>query len=304
MERRYPSFMVDPNIKVEKEATVIEILSLLHPDAKKNSLRRMVDHGRVMVNGEKVNRANTKISVGVILTVLSKSEGDEKLENPSNLIPNPEIIYSDNSVIIVDKPAGLLSVATDRGESDTMYDRTAKWASENLKSPIHLVHRLDRETSGCLIFATSLEIRDMLQKQFKNRSIERIYYAVVFGKPTTSSGIETTRIQETKDKRVRLVIGNKRAGKEAITNWMLEKAGSVHSLIRIKIGRRAQIRLHMTNLGCPVLGDTRYGRGKTSVNRLCLHATELTFNHPNGKKIHVKSEIPAKLISELNRKKL
>ena len=103
-----------------------------------------------------------------------------------------------------------------------------------------------------------------------------------------------------------LVIGNKRAGKEAITHWKIEKTGPVNSLLRIKIdtGRRAQIRLHMANINCPVLGDTRYGRGKTSVNRLCLHASELIFQHPNGEEIHVISSIPKKLISELNRKSL
>jgi 23S rRNA pseudouridine1911/1915/1917 synthase len=103
-----------------------------------------------------------------------------------------------------------------------------------------------------------------------------------------------------------LVIGTKRAGKEAITNWKVEKTGPINSLIRIKIdtGRRAQIRLHMVNIGCPVLGDTRYGRGKASVNRLCLHATELAFIHPNGEIINIKSNIPTKLISELSRKSL
>ena len=89
----------------------------------------------------------------------------------------------------------------------------------------HLVHRLDRETSGCLIFARSTEIRDMLQEQFKDRSIERIYHAVVHRKPPTNSGIETGRIQEMKDKRMRLVPEGRRAGKSAITNWWLEDTG-------------------------------------------------------------------------------
>ena len=298
--------MPDPSIKVEVEATLIEILSLLHPDAKKNSLRRMIDHGRIRVDGKKRNKAKERIFCGSIVTTVPRTDGDQKKGLQANILQDPEILYSDNSVIVVDKPEGLLSVATDREEADTMYSRTAKWASENKRTRIYLVHRLDRETSGCLIFATSPEARDILQKQFKNRSIERIYYAVVYGKPDATSGIETTRIQETKDKRVRLVIGTKRAGKEAITNWKVEKTGPINSSIRIKIdtGRRAQIRLHMVNIGCPVLGDTRYGRGKASVNRLCLHATELAFIHPNGEIINIKSNIPTKLISELSRKSL
>ena len=171
--------MSDPNITVEEEATVIDILSLLHPDAKKNSLRRMVDHGRVIADGVKVSRANTKISPGTTITVLSKSDGDETVGKYKTTIPEPEVVYSDKSVIVVNKPAGLLSVATDRGEADTMFSRVFAWAWENGNTRAHLVHRLDRETSGCLIFARSAEIRDMLQEQFKDRSIERIYHAVV-----------------------------------------------------------------------------------------------------------------------------
>ena len=144
----------------------------------------------------------------------------------------------------------------------------------------------------------------MLQEQFKDRTIERIYHAVIHGKPPADSGIETGRIQEMKDKRTRLVPSDRRAGKSAITNWWLEKKGPEHSLVRIKIdtGRRAQIRLHMANLGCPVIGDTRHGFGKASINRLCLHASSLTFKHPNGEQLKVESQIPRQLISELTRR--
>jgi len=171
---------------------------------------------------------------------------------------------------------------------------------------VHLVHRLDRETSGCLILAKSPEVRDTLQSQFKARSVERTYHAVVFGSPPSPSGISTSRIKETRDKRVRLVQKGERGGKEAITNWEVEEKGPIHTLVRIKIdtGRRAQIRLHMSDLGCPVSGDTRYGRGKASVNRLCLHATSLGFDHPYGDRVKVVSDIPSKLMSELRRKSL
>ena len=114
--------------------------------------------------------------------------------------------------------------------------------------------------------------------------------------------VQKFRIQETKDKRVRLVSPGRRAGKEAITHWSLEKEGPVHSLVRIKIdtGRRAQIRLHMAALTTPVVGDTRHGFGKASVNRLCLHASSLEFDHPNGARQAVESPIPKQLLSELN----
>jgi len=284
----------------------MDVLSILHSEAKKNSLRRMIDHGRVLIDGNKASRAKETVRVGSVVETLSRSEGDGPTRKKVDGIPDPEILYDDSELLVVNKPAGLLSVATPRGEADTMFDRALNWASKNHSTRVHLVHRLDRETSGCLLLSKSTEVRDMLQKQFKDRTVERIYHAVVFGKPSSESGVEKARVKETKDKRVRLVQKGERAGKEAITNWRIEEVGPIHSLIRIKIdtGRRAQIRLHMCGLGCPVSGDTRYGRGKASVNRLCLHASALGFEHPNGSRIRVESDIPSKLFSELRRKTL
>ena len=297
--------MGNPSIEAPESGYLIDVLSILHPEAKKNSLRRMIDHGRVLVDGKRATRAKETVSIGTVVETLSRQE----IEGPDrkvDQIPNPSILYEDREVIVVDKPPGLLSVATPMGEADTMFDRVLNWVSRNQSTRAHLVHRLDRETSGCMILAKSPEVRDFLQSQFKDRSVERIYHAVVFGKPADESGVATSRIQESRDKRVRLVPKGERGGKEAITNWRVEKSAPIHSLIRIKIdtGRRAQIRLHMSEIGCPVVGDTRYGRGKASVNRLCLHASELQFEHPNGRRIRVNSGLPDKLYSELKRRSL
>ena len=297
--------MANPRIESEEKGHLIDILSALHPTAKKNSLRRMIDHGRVLVDGNKASRAKEIIHKGSIVETLSRSEGDGPVRKDDG-IPEPEVLYDDSELLVVNKPAGLLSVATPRGEADTMFDRALLWASKNHSTRVHLVHRLDRETSGCLILAKSTRAKDILQRQFKDRTIERIYHAVVFGKPSSKSGVQRARVKETKDKRVRLIQEGERGGKEAITNWSIEQNGPIHTLIRIKIdtGRRAQIRLHMSDMGCPVSGDTRYGRGKASVNRLCLHASSLGFDHPDGRRMKVESEIPSKLFSELKRKSL
>ena len=294
--------MSDPSTKVKEECLLIDALAVIHPTAKKNSLRRMVAQGRVRVGEERAEHPRQKVPSGSVVTILSRDDGDAPTK-PKQGIPEPRVLYSDSQIIVVEKPHGLLSVATDRGEADTMFDRAAKWAWENGRTRALLVHRLDRETSGCLLIARNPEARDKLQAQFKNRSIERVYHAVVHGAPSAQSGTVKARIQETKDMRVRLVKDGKRAGREAITHWELEERGTTHSLIRIKIdtGRRAQIRLHMANMGCPVAGDTRHGWGKASVNRLCLHASSLTFDHPNGERMSVESDLPRALRSELAR---
>lgn len=294
--------MPDPSTKVKEECLLIDALAVIHPTAKKNSLRRMIAQGRVRVGEERAEHPRQKVPPGSVVTILSRDDGDAPTK-PKQGIPEPRVLYSDSQLIVVEKPHGLLSVATDRGEADTMFDRVAKWAWVNGRTRALLVHRLDRETSGCLLLARSPEARDTLQAQFKDRTIERIYHAVVHGAPSARSGTVKARIQETKDMRVRLVKDGKRAGREAITHWELEERGTTHSLIRIKIdtGRRAQIRLHMANMGCPVAGDTRHGWGKASVNRLCLHASSLTFDHPNGERMSVKSDLPSALRSELAR---
>ena len=294
--------MSDPSIAIKEDCTLIEALAMIHPTAKKNSLRRMISQGRTRIDGVRGEHPRQKLGPGVTVVVLSRLDGDDPPEPPAS-IPDPRVLYSDSQVIVVDKPHGLLSVATDRGEADTMFDRAARWAWENGRTRALLVHRLDRETSGCLILARTPETRDLLQSQFKSRTVERIYHAVVHGRPPTQSGTEDARIQETKDMRVRLVEPGRRAGREAITHWSLEERGKTHSLIRIKIdtGRRAQIRLHLANIGCPVAGDTRHGWGKSSVNRLCLHASALSFEHPNGERMTIESDMPRALRAELNR---
>ena len=232
--------MANPRIVAEEGGFLIDILSLLHPEAKRNSLRRMIDHGRVTVDGSKASRAKQEVPAGSTVETLSRTE----VEGPSKKegVPEPEVLYDDKHLMVVNKPAGLLSVATPRGEPDTMFDRALSWVSKTQSKRVHLVHRLDRETSGCLILAKSPEVRDILQSQFKARSVERIYHAVVFGSPSSPSGISTSRVKETRDKRVRLVQKGERGGKEAITNWEVEEKGPIHTLIRIKIdtGRRAQ----------------------------------------------------------------
>ena len=298
--------MSNPQMQVETHDSLINILSKIHPESKKNSLRRMIDFGRVLIDGNRATRANEIISPGAIVEILSRSEGDVPQKKQQGILKDPIILYEDEEIIVVEKPPGLLSVATSKGEPDTMFDRVLHWSKRTQKKRAYLIHRLDRETSGCFILAKSPETRNFLQTQFKQRTIERIYHAVVKGKPPSDSGISTSKIKESKNKLVRLVLPNEKSGKDAITRWRIVREEEINSLIRIKIetGRRAQIRLHMSELGCPVIGDKRYGIGKSRVNRLCLHASELKFIHPNGQKITVKSKIPDKMFSELNRKSL
>ena len=165
--------MPDPSIRVKEQCLLIEALAMIHPTAKKNSLRRMIAHGRVRIGEERADHPRQNVPLGSVVTILSRDDGDT-VTKPKQGLPEPRVLYSDSQVIVVEKPHGLLSVATDRGEADTMFDRAAKWAWENGRTRALLVHRLDRETSGCLLLARNPEARDILQAQFKDLSLIHI----------------------------------------------------------------------------------------------------------------------------------
>ena len=216
--------MSTPQMQVETHDSLINILSEIHPESKKNSLRRMIDFGRVLVDGNRATRAKEIISPGAIVEILSRSEGDVPQKKQQGILKDPIILYEDEEIIVVEKPPGLLSDATSKGEPDTMFDRVLHRTIRTQKKRAYLIHRLDRETSGCFILAKSPETRNFLQTQFKQRTIERIYHAVVKGKPPSDSGISTSKIKESKNKLVRLVLPNEKSGKDAIPSGeLLEK---------------------------------------------------------------------------------
>ena len=123
--------MGNPSIETQESGHLIDVLSILHPDAKKNSLRRMIDHGRVIVDGNKATRAKEVVSIGAVVETLSRTEVEGPTQKNVDRLPNPRILYEDRELIVVDKPPGLLSVATPRGEADTMFDRVLSWVSRN-----------------------------------------------------------------------------------------------------------------------------------------------------------------------------
>ncbi len=282
---------------VVEEDNLLSILVSIHNTASKNSLRKMIDSGRILLDDEICRFAKTIVSPGQVVSILPKSQGDPPRQLKRNLAKDPDILYEDEKIIVVNKPVGLLSVSTESGnEKDTMHSRVFEWVKGRERGRIFIVHRLDRETSGCMLFAKDVQTKDMLQNQFFERTIERIYHAVLEGTLPKESGISTDWIQQSKDLRVRIVPSkNTKGAKEAITEWQVDEIVDDRTLVSlsIKTGRRAQIRLQMNALGAPVSGDTMYGIGRNSAGRLCLHATSLRFIHPNGEEKLISSNLPS-----------
>jgi 23S rRNA pseudouridine1911/1915/1917 synthase len=197
------------------------------------------------------------------------------------------IVYEDDSVIVVDKPAGLLTMATDTERERTVY--AAMCAYANNKRPaekIFIVHRLDREASGLLVLAKTAEAKERLQEQFKDHSASRRYVAVVEGQVNPDHF--TIRSHLSENAAYRVYSSRKgREGKLAITHVQVMKRNPKKTLIEVRLetGRKHQIRVHLSERGHPLVGDKTYGSGSNPIRRLALHAAILEFRHPRTAKL-------------------
>ena len=270
-------------ISIDEESILLDELALQFKNTSKNKLRNMLTEGRISVNGKIEHRAKRELIKGDLVKILDKATSKEITPPPQQKITNLEIIFEDDDILVVEKPAGLLSVATNKMESDTLHSRCLDYIrTKHHSNWCYIVHRLDRETSGIMIFALSKQNKEYLQEQFAERSIYRTYFALVEGKLPRKHGTEIEWLLEDKNLRVKKVKPNTKSSKEAITHWEVVKENQSTSLVRIAIdtGRRHQIRMAMKSLGSPVVGDHLHGAKTDPMGRVCLHASSLEFLHP------------------------
>jgi len=272
-------------MKFEKEIELLEALSLMHPNSKRNTLRKMLTAGRVMVDGNITHKAKFLVPNGANISISDKDTASKSSPPPVVKKQNPriKILFEDEHILVVNKQAGLLSVATNKMEPDTLHSRVVNYLkSQNEKSWAFIVHRLDRETSGVMIFGKHKRHKEYLQEQFARREVHRIYHALVEGKPQTDRGTIHEWLLEDKFLRVKAVKKNHPQAKEAITHYSVEDNDEFASLIQLTIetGRRHQIRVGLANLGCPVVGDSDHGAEGNPIGRIALHASSLEFLHP------------------------
>jgi 23S rRNA pseudouridine1911/1915/1917 synthase len=198
---------------------------------------------------------------------------------------------------VVEKPAGLLTIATERERDRTAYAwLTAHARARRPPARVFVVHRLDRAASGLLVFALSPGAKRALQAQFAAHAAERAYLAVVEGRMSRSEGtIRSRLLDDVPGRRVRETRVPGR-GRAAVTHWRVRGAGARHTLleVRLETGRRHQIRVHLAGLGHPIAGDAAYGSRTDPCGRLALHAHRLGFDHPRtGARLRFESAPPA-----------
>jgi 23S rRNA pseudouridine1911/1915/1917 synthase len=209
------------------------------------------------------------------------------------------IIFEDDSVIVADKPAGLLTMATESERARTLYAALRQYV--NGKRPpekLFIVHRLDREASGLLVFAKSVKAKERLQEQFKNHSAGRTYIAAVEGRVLQDKFTIKTHLTENRALKVYSTT-NTRLGKLAVTHVRVLKRRTKTTLLEIQLetGRKHQIRVHLAERGHPIIGDKNYGSSSNPIKRMALHGAALgaalEFVHPEtGKRVKFESRYP------------
>ena len=274
---------------VEEESFLLPTLVLMFSQSTKTKLRKMLTGGRVLVNGIPVYKAKELLFSGDEVQIINHADAIKKSPppKPKKQLSKLKILFEDDFILVVEKPAGLLSVATDKLENDTLHSRCVDYVKhQSERAWCHIVHRLDRDTSGVMVFAKNHKIKEKLQTQFAQRDVERVYHALVEGGPEKSEGMDSSWLVEDKHLYVKRVKSTYKGSKESITHWRVEDRDEFVSLIEIKIetARRHQIRMAMQFLGCPIVGDTVHGATTNPLNRICLHATSLGFLHPSSDK--------------------
>ncbi|MEK6201360.1 MAG: RluA family pseudouridine synthase [Desulfobulbaceae bacterium] len=273
-----------------------DLLSLL-TDAgySKTKAKQLVKHGAVLIGDKEATRANQLLLAGELVTIRSEQEMRAQAKD----CPGLTIVYEDEDIIVIDKPAGLLTIASENEKRKTAFYLLSSYLKERAQSTqerIFIVHRLDQGTSGLLVFAKNEAAKKILQEQWD--LTDKRYSAVVEGVPREKEGQITSMLSESKALRVYSVRDTSGEGKEAKTNYKVIKESADYALLDITLltGRKNQIRVHMTDIGHPIAGDRKYGAKTNPLRRMGLHAYFLSFNHPTipEKRLEFEIKIPGK----------
>lgn len=272
-------------------STLLDTLKAMAPDSSTSTLRSWLKQGRITLDGRTVHKANIAIQPGQQVALGKKQE---------RVGESLQILYEDAHLFVVNKPSGLLTVATDY---DLEHNAHTLLKERCRPGRVFPVHRLDRDTSGLLLFAKTEEARNQLKEFFASHAVQRHYLAVTMGHPKEKSGTWRSWLVDEADRVVRTA--SQGQGREAVTHYkMIEKSGSKALLaFTLETGRKNQIRVHCAEAGIPIFGDGKYG--EVTGPRLHLHAYRLQFSHPiTQKAMEFEAPLPANFQWRLKTRKL
>lgn len=295
----------DTSFRVEAASELMTFLLSKLGGMTRTSVKQLLSQRRVTVNAGIQTRHDTPLKPGDVVQI-NQGRGNVELRHPKL-----RVIYEDDALIVVEKKNGLLTVPYNPKSSETtaysiLKDYVRKQSNRNT---IHVVHRLDRETSGALVFAKSAELQEYMRTYWRQLVTKRSYMAMVEGHLQQSQGTITTWFTE--DPKTGMVYSSPKdnGGQKAVTHFKLIKTAVLGegdqalpiSLVELNLetGRTNQIRVHMQSMGHPVLGDRKYGHGNefSPIDRLCLHAQTLEFIHPmTEKKVRFEAPLPKEFL--------
>ena len=263
-------------LKVEKEG---ELLDYLYDnlDMPKKRIKQYLTHGSIFVNNNRTTKYNYKLVPGMSIVIDTDSKNKKTLPF--------DILFEDEHIIVVNKPSGLLTIATEKEKDKTLYHIVREYlVSKNQYARVFIVHRLDKDTSGIVVLAKDEKTKNKLQENWNEYVSLREYVAVVHGHLKNESD---TIVQKLKETKTNLVYPTKdEDGKEAITKYKVIKESENYSMVSINIetGRKNQIRVAFQTLRNPIVGDKKYGDLRDKETRLYLHANRLKLYYPELKK--------------------
>lgn len=286
---------------VRESASLISFLSSVFPGKPRTAIKQLLKNGCILVNQKPVFRFDEQLIPGQQVQILKT--GVSKITEETGI----KILYEDDSIIVISKPEGLLTIATGAEKSLTAYSFLSKHVkTRNASAKIFIVHRLDRETSGVMVFARNQSAKETMQEAWHNDQHRREYMALVSGHINEPEGTIESWLKENANFQV-YSTNDRNNGKHAITHYKLIRQNETHSLLKVipETGRKNQIRVHLSDIGYPIVGDKRYGNGDRCIGRLGLHAGLLAFNHPvTGNELVFEVPAPSSFLKTVAKKQL
>lgn len=285
----------------EKSCPLMAFVSESFPSSPRNDVKKWLKFGHIMVNGVVTTAFNFAVEPGDWVEL--------NLSRPFVVFRNPRIqlIYEDDDIIVINKGYGLLSVGTgSKKREQTAYNILKEYVKDvDPRQKIFVVHRLDRATSGLMMFAKNMEAQEGMQHNWNNMVLQRKYVAVVEGNIRQNEGIIRSYLGETSQYEVYSSPEPGEGRKLATTRYKVLKRGNGYSLVEFSLdtGRKNQIRVHAKEIGHPIAGDRKYGAKASPINRLALHARTLRFAHPITKKdMNFETPIPSRFLKMVGEK--
>ena len=292
--------------KVNRSDELLEFL-LKKCNTSRNNVKHLLSNRMVLVNGNVITQFNFIVAKDDEIKISKKPLREEAKANSPRREKKKfytfNILYEDSDFIAIDKPQGLLSVESDK-ESECAYSYVMQYLQQ--KSPnlrAFQLHRIDKETSGVLLFTKNVKIHSILKLNWNEYVKAREYYAVIEGHLKEKEGRHESYLLENQNN---MVYSSKNpAGQKTVTDYKVIKESNAYSLVKVNIltGRKNQIRVHMQDMGCPIVGDTKYGHTKDPLKRLGLHASRLEIINPlNNEVISISAPLPGTFRSLFDKK--